>query len=156
ERHLVGDRGGLDPGEGAQRGQVAAGARVLLGVVADAGDLDAHQLVLDQAAGLADLGDAVADHEQRVADDGAGQRDLDDDQRGGGPVPQQGGKDGADVHVGLRWGAGRPARYWLLSWMAGVTCMARQAGSSPASTLATTARTKVSSSMPRSRWASSA
>ncbi len=38
----------LDPGNGAQRRRVGAGPRVLVGVAADAQDLHADKLVLDQ------------------------------------------------------------------------------------------------------------
>src|SRR5690606_41651328 len=125
--------------------------------------------------------DAVADQEQGVADDRAAQRDRQHDQCGRGLVPEQGGEDGAQFHGGVLGGAvgrtcvsdggesrrlwhvgvvggvgGVAPTYWLLSWMAGVTCIACHAGMMPASRLAPTASTKVVSSISGSRCASSA
>ena len=92
-----------------------------------------HALAFGDAARHVHALEAFADQEQRVADDGAGQRDLQHDQQRRDLVAHQGGEDGTDVHVGI-------LGYWLLSWMAGVTCMARHAGSKPASRLAVPSR----------------
>src|SRR3546814_3476364 len=102
-------------------------------------------------------------------------RSLQHDQRSGGLVPEQGGQDGAQFHGGVlgscRSALGRDAfrvgskqgrraqvrscrAYCDLSWMAGVTCIACQAGITPASRLAPTARTKVVNNITGSRCAS--
>ena len=173
ECHLVGHGSGLHAGEGAQCRQVGLGECFGIVVAADAGQLDAHDFLLGQTADAVHAFQPPVDQEQGVADDRAAQRDLDDDQRGGGLVPAQRGEDGADVHEcapgSCRSGRGarerelprvqRPERrldHWDLSWMAGVTWQARQAGSRPASTLARIARPKVVSSITGSRCASSA
>ncbi|MNS64433.1 hypothetical protein D3C72_975600 [compost metagenome] len=54
----------------------------------------------------------------------------------------------------MSMGSPRSGAYCDLSWMAGVTCIARQAGRKPAAMLASRVRPSESSSMLPSRWAS--
>ncbi len=170
ERDLVGGAGELHAGDAAQQAEVGVGQCLRIVVAADAGQLHAHDLVFGQAAGAVHALKTIADEEQRVADDGAAERDLDHDQRRGSLVPAQGGEDGADFHGGLpgkvHWSgrrreAPRPAGsaengYWDLSCRAGATWQARQAGNKPASRLAISARAKVVASIAGSRCANSA
>ena len=143
----AGDR--ADPGHGGQGGGVLAPHRIAVAVRLQAADAEVDQLVLDDAAVAAHLPGAVADHEDRVADDRAAQCDLQHDQRRGGLVPHQDREDGTDFH-------GSCSPYWLLSCSAGGTCIARHAGNRPASRLAPSARATVSSNVAVSICASRA
>src|SRR5690606_38552686 len=125
--------------------------RRLVLVRADAGELDADDLVLGHAGGAVHALQAPADHEQRVADDRAAQRDLEHDQRGRGLVPAQRGQDGTRSH----WKSPK-GRYCDLSCIAGASWQACHAGTRPASTLAKIASTKVVVSISGSRWTRSA
>jgi hypothetical protein len=98
ERHLVGDGRVLDAGQRAQRGEVGLRKRPCVVVGADAAELHAHDVRFVEAADAVDRFQPPADQEQRVADDGAAQRDLQHDQRGGGLVPAQRGKNGTKFH----------------------------------------------------------
>src|SRR5690606_5414672 len=118
--------------------------------LADAGDLDADELVLGLPCRAVHALEAPADQEHGVADDRAAQRDLEHDQRRCGLVSAQGRKDGTQFHVDS------PVSYCDLSWIAGATWQACQAGNSPASTLARIASAKVVSSIDASRCRMSA
>ncbi len=104
-----------------------------------------QQLLLDDATGAVHALHARADQENRVADDGAAERDFHHDQGGRGLVAQQRREDRTDFH-GIS--------YCDLSWMAGAICIARRAGNRPASRLAASASTNVASNMEESSWAS--
>ncbi len=91
-----------DPGDGGQGGGVLAPHRVAVAVRLQAADADMDQFVLGDAAFAAHLRGAVADHEDRVADDRAAQGDLQHDQRRGGLVPHEDREDRTDFHGNLR------------------------------------------------------
>src|ERR1051325_8810943 len=114
---------------------------------ADCADVQAHQFVLGDAAVATHLREPLADQEDRVAHDRAGERDLDHEQRGRGAVTAQRRQDGKEVHGG--------APQCDLSWMAGDTWQPRHAGRVPASRLLTTASAKVVTSIGVSMRASS-
>ncbi len=102
ERQLVDRHCVLHPRNGTQRSQVFAGTGGGIDLLADAAQPHFQQLLFGNAAGLVDLLQALADQEQRVADDRAGQRDLQHDECGGGLVPAQRAQDGSDIHDVLR------------------------------------------------------
>ena len=147
ERQLHADGRLAHARDRAQCGEVGPGQRRGVVVGADAGHLHAHQFGLGDAGLALHAFDPVADHEYGVADDRAAQRDLQHDQCRGGLVAAQGGQDREDVHGGP---------HCDFSWMAGATLQASQAGSSPASRLAETASTNVSTSIGASSCATAA
>src|SRR6185312_9876746 len=132
----------LDARHRADRREVLARDDARIGFLTDAGDLEADDLVLGDAAIAIHPGSSLLDHEHRVAHDRARERDLEDDQDRRRAMPAQCTDDGNEIHVDPQCD---------LSWMAGVTWQPRHAGRSPASTLDTTASTNVAPSMTMSR-----
>ncbi|MCW0449585.1 hypothetical protein NB706_002419 [Xanthomonas sacchari] len=139
------DRGGRgDTGNAAQRPQIGLLLGQRIAIALDAAHRDQRQFFLGQAAGDPQTFDAPTDQEHGVGDEGAGQCDLQRQQRDGQAVMLQAGEDGADRQIHVR----------SLICRAGSIRLARQAGSRPASRAAITASATVASSICRSICAS--
>ncbi len=103
QRRAEAERGcRFDTGNAAQRQQVGLLLGLCVAAALQAAHRDQRQFVLGQAARGPQPFDPPTDQEHRVGDEGAGQRHLQHQQRGGEAVVMQAGEDGTDRQIHIR------------------------------------------------------